>query len=77
MANENQSAAVARHLIVQACLSVAVALIFGASMLVADIAGIRSLITERSDALIVLVGAVTTIAPLVFATAIGLLPFDR
>jgi hypothetical protein len=58
-------------------LSVAVGVIFGAAMLAADIAGIRSLISQPTDALIVLAGAVTTISPFVLATAVGLLAYER
>jgi hypothetical protein len=65
-----------RYLIIQGCLSIAVGLIFGAGMLAGDVGGITSLIAYPDGLLIFLVGAVTTISPLVFATAIGLLAFE-
>ena len=67
-----------RYLIIQGCLSIAVGLIFGAGMLAGDVGGIATLLgAHPGGLLIVLGGAVTTLSPLVFATAIGLLACDR
>jgi hypothetical protein len=60
-------------------MSTAVALLFGAAMLAADVAGIQSLVaaTHPRDAFIFLAGSVMTLFPVVLATAIGMLAYDR
>ena len=71
------SSAVARYLAIQAALSMAIALILGLAMLSQDIAGVRRLASTPADTLIFLLGSVTTFFPVVFATAVGVLPYDK
>jgi len=67
---------VPRTLLLQAAIGVALGLAAGAALLLADAFGLRHLVDRSADpgaAAIVLAGGVTTLAPLVLATAIGLL----
>ena len=67
---------VPRTLLLQAAIGVALGLSAGAALLIADAFGLRHLVDRSADpgaAAIVLAGGVTTLAPLVLATAIGLL----
>ena len=70
-------ATVARYLVVNAALGVAVGSTFGLALAAADALGVGTLIAAGPDALatgvIVVVGGATTFAPLVVATAVGLL----
>jgi hypothetical protein len=70
---------VLRYLLAQSCLSAAVGLVFGGMMLAADINGMRTMLSggHPANAVIVLGSAVMTFFPVVMATSIGLLAWER
>lgn len=76
---EPDAPTIPRYLLVQAILAVAIALAVGLALLMADIGGLRGLLqaTRPQDTLIFLVGSVTTLCPLVLATAVAILPYGR
>lgn len=67
------------HILVQACLSLAVGLIFGGVLLASDVNGIQSLLTsgDLTDAAIFLGSAAVTFFPIVMATWVGVIAWDR
>jgi hypothetical protein len=79
MAKANRRDPVVRYLLAQSCLSAAVGFVFGGMMLAADINGIRTMLSagHPADAVIVLGSAVMTFFPVVMATSIGLLAWER
>jgi hypothetical protein len=80
MAKANQRDPVVRYLLAQSCLSAAVGLVFAGMMLAADINGIRTMLLSAAnpaDAVMVLGSAVVTFFPVVIATSIGLLAWER
>jgi hypothetical protein len=70
---------VGRYLIIQAFLGVAIGLAVGMAMIIADIGGLHGLLraARPQDTLIFLAGSVMTLCPLVFATAVAILPYAR
>ena len=67
-----------RYLLIQAILAVAIGLAVGLALLMADTGGLRGLLQARpQDTLIFFIGSVTTLCPLVLATAVAILPYDR
>jgi hypothetical protein len=78
MARE-QRPSVPRYLVTQTCLSLALGLVLGLLMLAQDVGGLRTLIsaTDFTCWPIFLVGSMITFFPIVMATAIWLLAYDR
>jgi len=72
---EPDAPTIPRYLLVQALLAVAI----GLALLMADIGGLRGLLqaARPQDTLIFFVGSVTTLCPLVLATAVAILPYGR
>jgi hypothetical protein len=79
MAKANRRDPVVRYLVAQSCLSAAVGSVFAGMMLAADINGIRTMLSagHPADAVMVLGSAVMTFFPVVIATSIGLLAWER
>jgi hypothetical protein len=74
-----KSTSIPRYFIAQVCLGVAVGLVIAVAMLAGDIASIRTLLIANHPCavLVFLAGSIVTFAPLVIATAIGMLAFER
>jgi hypothetical protein len=67
---------VARYLLLHACAGVGVGVLVASGLLLTHALHLRQLISASADAAaaaIFILGGITTIAPLVFATAVGLL----
>src|SRR5262245_1780102 len=80
MERSNPGPSIGRYLVVHSALGAGIGVAIVVALLAFDIAGIRTLVAASTDVfptmMILLIGSLTTVMPMVIATAIGLLAHD-